>query len=245
MRASVGLMMRGIAPRPQEFPHPDFSEQVKAVIVSACRAAWTDLRTEVATEGREIGQLSENDITARLKDLLNQLLVTDPPVVSGFSAAIFQEIVRDAAVTTHDGSSLDKKPDLAFRLIARYPGLRLNEYRALFAECKIIDARTHPIGLYCEKGVARYVRGDYAWTMPSALMLGYPRDDSGVDTTLKRALLRGRQRKPDPYQTKRLPRAFSRLGDSPVAFVSVHRRKWRYTGRERAGDVHILHLWLR
>ena len=240
----MGLMMRGIAPRPQEFPHPDFSDQVKAVIVSACRAAWADLRVEVAAEGREIGQLSENEITARLKDLLNQLLVTDPPVVSGFSAAVFQEIVRDAAVTAHDGSSLDKKPDLAFRLIARHPGLVLNEYRALFAECKIIHARTHPVGLYCEKGVARYVRGEYAWTMPSALMLGYPRDGSGVDTTLKPALQRARQKNPDPYQTKKLPTAVSELGNSPVAFVSVHRRKWRYTGRARAGDVHILHLWL-
>jgi hypothetical protein len=50
------------------------------------------------------------------------------------------------------------------------------EFDALFVECKPVDAK-HPVGSkYCDDGLIRFVRGDYAWAMQEGMMLAFARD---------------------------------------------------------------------
>lgn len=241
----VGLLTRGVPTAPNGMlPFADFPIAWRGVVLAACREAWRRLSSAAAAQGISLASFSEDDITGRLKTVLNELRKADPSPVPGFSSALFETVVRDAVVTTFDGSSLDKKPDLVFRPIDTAPGLWLSEYRGLFTECKIVDGGNHSIGLYCSKGVRRFVSGEYAWAMPSGLMIAYVRDGKTIGRTLRSALKRARRTGNDIFYTKRLPRLESALGSAPVAYLSVHRREWIHTNGEKPGDVEIVHLWL-
>ena len=51
----------------------------------------------------------------------------------------------------------------------------LSSQDALFVECKLVG-KAHPVGsFYCNKGISRFVDGDYGWAMQEGMMLGYVR----------------------------------------------------------------------
>ena len=241
-----GLMTRGVPTPPKGLlPFDDFPMTWRRVVVDACREAWSRLSDAAKAVSTSMASFSEDEITGRLKTILNDMRCQDPPPIMGFSTALFETVVRDAVVSTYNGSSLGKKPDLVFRPIEMEPGMWLSEYRGLFTECKIIDKQKHAIGLYCGKGLKRFVEGEYAWAMPSGLMLGYARENRRVDTTLRNALKRAQDvASGDEFDTITLPKQDTRFGSHPVAYVSVHRRNWNYSTGEPPGNVELIHLWL-
>ncbi len=63
-------------------------------------------------------------------------------------------------------------PDLHIDIVRNSPA-SIPSVDGLFVECKPVD-RDHPAGgTYCDKGIMRFVRGEYAWASTQGLMVGY------------------------------------------------------------------------
>ena len=209
------LMYRRLGQRHQRYPFPDFPLWAMRAVLAAIIRSFNDAIS--AAENFS----GENDLSAVLVDELNEL--RRAATVPAFSAQLFQVVTRDGCSSTFDGTSLQKRPDMIFRLATS-----LDEYEGWFVECKIVDA-THPPGLYFSMGVSRFVSGEYAWAMPSALMVAY----AGTGYSTRNV-------------TKLAPRCQpSTLLKSPQLQHSDHPRSWAYPGTSRGpGDLRILHLWL-
>ncbi len=156
---------------------------------------------------------------------------------------LWSQLVRDVArgkeTVSYDGAHLEKQPDLSIHLTDRSPSF------PLVVECKLIDAPSEKrIKLYCDKGLARFVRGEYAWATREAFMLAYVRDGSTIWSCLKPFLAKARTLQPDIYLTDALPEAMGESG-MPLA-RSSHNRKFRYIGQSHSspGAIAIWHLWI-
>ena len=146
---------------------------------------------------------------------------------------------------------MTKTPDLCFRL--RHdegpPRAVIPEFDALFIECKPVDA-THPAGSkYCDDGLIRFVRGDYAWAMQEGMMLGYARDGR----TIARHLIPTMSEPPrtDRLNTISLPTLSSAPGaaacpEAEAIAISRHRRGFPWPhGKGPATDITLYHFWHR
>ena len=169
--------------------------------------------------------------------------------VPGFSHRTYESVVRQGEVANFDLTHRAKTPDLCFKL--RYddfePGLVLSEFDALFVECKPVDA-THAVGgKYCDKGLIRFVNGDYAWAMQEGLMLAYVRDGRTIAGHLIPAVS-------DPARMTSL--AISQLpkpslvpdavanSRAEAIHVSQHGRGFSWPDNKgQATDITIYHLW--
>lgn len=221
-----------------EIPHEDLPRPIKAVILRAISDAWSDVRARV---GEDLATSKETDLTAALKHHLNRIREEeDPP--SGFRGSLFEVVATDSTIPAYDGSSLEKRPDLIFRFIA-HGSVPFSEHKALFVECKPVGPG-HPISVYGKKGLVRFVKGEYAWAMPSAMMIGYARGGRSVPKTL-RPHLKKHQGEDDPYRTLSMPRrAAAPLPEG--TYVTEHDRPWLYQETERSpGRIALLHLWLK
>lgn len=222
----------------RDYPFDDLPPYVKPIIVRAIEAAWDRIVEGVELYGGALCQEPEPTITARLAQALNDIR-TEPDHPSGFSASQFQDVTREAAVTSYDDKSLEKRPDLAFRLIATQPGIQQSTDYALFVECKIVGPN-HPIRDYLDKGISRFVRGEYAWAMPCGMMIGYAWEGFSVESRLGTYLeSAGWERIELKFPLRRVPE----LSEGTPVYESQHGRKWSREGKSH-GEISILHLWL-
>jgi hypothetical protein len=109
---------------------------------------------------------------------------------------------------------------------------------------------SHPAGgKYCDDGLIRFVRGDYAWAMQEGMMLAYARNDR----TIVNHLIPAMNEKPRiaTLSTIQTPEqcSSSAAGACNLAeaiHVSRHRRmfSWR-DGKGMATEICIYHLWHR
>ena len=201
---------------------PDLAPEFKRAIASAVRWGWSELQRrcpDIIASGRE------EEITERLHSVLNELDEEDRRCAPGLD--LFETVDRGAKVTTSDGR-IEKAPDLVFRPSYRRGVRNLSDW-GLFVECKIVNAtvRHHSPSFYCENGVARFVKGEYAYRMPSGMMLAFVRDRSAPYVTLQELLKAG-------YATLR-----HTAGEAPDECRSVHDRSAR-----SCVAVELLHLWL-
>lgn len=235
------LLTAPIPQKPGAYPLPDMEPSLKKIILDALRYAWERIINEVLTGGGSLSLEPEPAITTRLEKALNEIQ-DEPGHPSGFSGSLFQTVVRDASVMSYDHSALEKKPDLTFRLIDTLPGIDRAHY-GLFGECKIVGPQ-HSVRAYCEKGLARFIKGEYAWAMPSGLMIAYASPGYSVRRDLHRHLCRedaegvslGLQFSPRPAEA---------FPGTPTAYESGHQRSWTYPQDGRSpGDITIFHLWL-
>jgi len=223
-----------------ELPFRDFSPAQKRAVLGALEVAWQRLVDE---EPELISRAGETGITARLQTILNDLREGQGTEVEGFSGSFFETVTREGAEFSYDGSSLEKQPDLTIRPMPLQPGLRGMQFRAFFIECKIVSRRRHPIRLYCQEGISRFVAGDYAWAMPSAVMLAYTRDGLTIENDLSPYLEKQQQAQNDPLATRARPTARPELSRNVPVHTSLHHRDWRYDEDRRPGPIEILHLW--
>jgi hypothetical protein len=147
-------------------------------------------------------------------------------------------VVRGKESLSFDGSHLEKRPDLSIYLSNSTRGF------PLVAEAKIIDkGNGKSEALYCDKGLLRFVKGEYAWANREALMLAYVRDGSSIGETLTPFLTNAMADTPPGYLIESLPVASGSYG--AVLAHSRHGRSFAYAGAaEPPGPISVWHLWL-
>ena len=202
------------------------------ILADGLRQAFGDLRTR---RSDAIATGTEPEVTALMEARLNRLILEDP-----LWGQLVLYVGRGAESVSFDGSHLEKRPDLSIVLSAadqRFP---------LVAEAKILDAAaSKTVALYCKNGIRRFVEGEYAWGNRQAFMIGYVRDASSIDTTLKDYLSKAMELHPDRYLVEALPVPVG-SGSSDLAYTR-HGRDFVYDSQpppNSPGSISIWHLWL-
>lgn len=214
----IAELTRGIT-----LPLTSIDEVHMQVIAEWIAEAWAGL---VADHPSHLASGEEVEISVLLEARLNQLLDGTGP----WNQLI--TIVNRADCVNFSGHKLEKKPDLSVHLTGR------QRMFPLPVECKIIDA-TKGIGLYCAKGVARFICGDYAWAAREGLIIAYVRDGSTIDPVLTNHLTAAGTK----YLTVDLP---APVAGAPGEFAtSKHGRNFTYTATGLSpGEIALWHLWL-
>lgn len=232
-------------------PHPPLDMRFLLGIEEGIRVAWKSI---IANATKHAYMISKNckeiDITVDLEFELDKTLAAKTCRV--FTDEHFIAPKRGTESVSYDGQKLEKRPDLVFSLKARRPGLDFGHYDAVFAECKILDNNSSKnLGLYVKDGLSRFVIGDYAWTMPQSMMIGYLRTSQELPEGLSRYFLK--QKTGGEFNSK----VYNLLGEPVMCPRSnarnlyrvcrtVHSRSWGYPpdGKRKPGDITIRHLWL-
>jgi len=202
------------------------------ILAEGLRKAFNDIR---ADSPDTVAAGHEPEVTALMQARLNRLIDEDP---------LWRQLVlcvaRGTESISFDGSHLEKRPDLSIVLSGadrRFP---------LIAEAKILDAATSKtIRLYCENGIRRFVQGEYAWGNREAFMIGYVRDGSSIDPTLKAFLSNAATSDSDVYLVQALPAPIG-TGLSDLAYT-LHGRSFAYGNQsppKTPGPISLWHLWL-
>lgn len=127
-------------------------------------------------------------------------------------------------------------PDIFFDLRRDQLAI-LSDQDGLFVECKPVDHK-HPIlSCYCNKGLVRFVNGDYAWAMQDALMVGYVKARysfkklaSVLDDSKKNAILKTTNHA---------------AIDEYAIYRSSHKREFEWPESQgQACPISVAHLWL-
>ncbi len=239
-----GFFTVGVPPERYHLPHPNLGLPVILLIRRVLLRAFEMLREQ----SFDLAAASEDQITAALRSVVeNDLRQTGS--VRGFDRRSYESVARQAQFANHDGTRLAKTPDLCFKLRHDDSALRpaLSEFDALFVECKPVDA-THPAGgRYCDDGLIRFVRGDYAWAMQEGMMLAYARDDRTIACHLipamnesPRNVLLATKQFPEPS-----PRpAAAACARAEAVHTSRHGRAFPWPhGKGPATDITVYHLW--
>ena len=229
--------MQGV---PFELPHPPISFRLILIVDAVVERGLKILR-EQPPPGFELRSADEDTITYQLHWVIENRLHRRKEV-PGFDKRIFGKVWREPKVTNCDGTHPDKMPDLVFDL-NRESLQVLSSHDHLAIECKPVDSN-HPAGShYCDKGLHRFVNGDYAWTMQEAMMVAYVRDGRTIAANLLPAMAQRREalriiEEPRPAGESRS----DKLNDG--LHVSRHSRTFFWPGTcGKACDIHIFHSW--
>ncbi|HBB98863.1 MAG TPA: hypothetical protein DC054_26090 [Blastocatellia bacterium] len=227
--------------RTSVLPHPHISLPVFLVVENGIRAAWELIRTN-PRPGFDLLNAYEDVITHELHERLYDEIF-NKNVVEGFDRELLTVVTRESKVRNYDGATLDKMPDLLFGLADRPDVFRLTQ-DWLFVECKPVDSM-HSAGVhYCGKGIIRFVKGEYAWAMTSALMVGYARSGYTILPKLADAL-----KASSVVSTLEYPVhcRHSKAGlNSEVVHITRHARRFIYVEtKQPAKAITIRHLWLK
>jgi hypothetical protein len=154
-------------------PHPPISLSVFLVLEEAVCAAWEVLRLHLPS-GFSLATAPEVNVNTYLHETLKDK-VWNRDVVDGFDDELIKTITRPE-VRSYDGTHVSKRPDIMVEIEGRPEGIRPSQ-DGVFIECKPVDAN-HPLSAhYCDKGIRRFICGDYAWAMTEAMMIGYVDSD--------------------------------------------------------------------
>ena len=218
--------------RDLQLPLEPLAHEHLEVIAEGLRQAFEDVRQQ-APETVRSGD--EPKVTALMQARLNGLLVED-----GLWGKLVLWVGRGSESVSFDGKHIEKRPDLSIVLSRSEPRF------PLVAEAKILDAASSKtIGLYCQKGIRRFVDGDYAWGNGEAFMIGYVRDGSSIDATLRPFLLAAARSHPDPFRVEALPVHID--ADGCELARTKHGRTFVYAGQpppNNPGPISLWHLWL-
>ena len=213
-------------------PLPAIADVHLQVLAECLCDAFDDLRVRMPDT-----MLSgdEPEVTALIEARLNRLI--DENMLWGQLVVC---VARGKESISFDGSHLEKRPDLSIYLsdrTRRFP---------LVVETKILDApNARPVASYCKHGLLRFVDGEYAWGNQEALMIGYIRDGSLIDTKLTQFLAKDMALKSPEYRVKKLP---VHVGSGTRDFAyTQHDRAFVYSSQappNSPGLISVWHLWL-
>ncbi len=222
-------------------PHPPIPLAIFLIVESAMREAWRRLRLEPPSR-IDLQTAEEDKITHEFFEILFDDVFNEG-VVDGFDSERFSVVVRESKISNFDKAALDKMPDLLVGLAGREAiWKRSQDY--LFVECKPVGL-SRSVGVhYGAKGIARFIRGDYAWAMPNALMVGY--NSPGYEIVPK--LFESLKKRAVEFEVKQHPAAckksLSTAFSAPVHITS-HNRCFSYLENgQPAPPIQLRHLWL-
>ncbi len=226
-----------------ELPHKPISLRACIVVEQAIVRAWQWM-LETPRVGFNLKTAEENGVTHQLHETLFDVVFKNE-LVDGFNKDVFTIGTRGSELRNFDGTKRDLKPDLLVGFVNR-PSVAYPSQDWLFIECKPVDSE-HPVGShYCDKRLIRFVRGDYAWAMQSAMMIGYAREGYSLVPKLSEALASNRKEPiPTSFGPESCPRTRATAFAGQVA-ISKHQRTFNYIeNNSPAGIIVIRHLWLR
>jgi hypothetical protein len=241
---TAGFFTLGVPAERYHLPHRRLGLPVLLVIRRVVLRAFELLREEQFN----LAAAKEDQVTAALRSTIENKL-RQSGEVRGFDKRTFEIVTRQGGCANYDGTSLTKAPDLFFKLRddETEPRLVLSEHYGLFIEAKPVDA-THAVGsIYCDDGLIRFVRGDYAWAMQEAMMLAYARNGRTIERSLLTAMSAARRM--SALQTQHLPTRITMkgAGSTPTAeavFMSRHERTFQWPdGKGQATPIEIVHVW--
>lgn len=224
----IGALTRGL-----HLPLPAVDATHLEILVEGLSLAFHEVRAENSTV---VASGSEAEVTALLEARLNALIGQDP-----FWGQLVLCAVRGKESVSFDGSHIEKRPDLSIYLSSRTRNF------PLIVEAKIIDSATSKTTkMYCDKGLCRFLAGEYAWASQEAFMLAYVRDGSSIAGQLTPLLAKDMALASPRYSVETLPTSTStRVCD--LAW-SQHARAFAYLHQappaHNPGPMTIWHLWL-
>jgi hypothetical protein len=241
---TVGFFTLGVPPDRYHLPHPCLGLPFILLIRRVLLRAFELLREQ----GANLADAGEDDITAALRSTIENNL-RHSGTVQGFSKRTFETVIRQGQFANYNGTRLAKTPDLFFKLRddESEPRPVLSEFDAMFIEAKPVDA-THAAGRkYCDDGLIRFVRGDYAWAMQEGMMLAYARNGRTITDHLipemskpARVASLATVQLPEPCSA---PAAVACAGAEAI-HTSRHRRSFPWPdGKGVATDITVYHLW--
>jgi hypothetical protein len=240
-----GFFTLGVPPD-WHLPHPRLGLPIILLIRRVLLRAFELLREQEY----DLAAATEDEVTAALRSTIeNNLRQTGE--VKGFNKRTFEFVVRQGQWHNFNGTVVTKTPDLFFKL--RDDDSRrarvLSEFDGLYIEAKPIDS-THPAGSkYCDDGLIRFVRGDYAWAMQEAMMLAYTREGRTILGHLIPAM--ERVDRMTSLATIHLPQACqlpaaSACPEAEAVHISHHRRNFQWPNKKgSATDITVYHFWHR
>lgn len=224
-------------------PHPAVPLRIILTTHAALIKAFTLLRID-PPDGFRLGTAKEDEITRHLHGILEDRLLTTKEV-EGFDRRRIRNVVRAPEISNYDGTHPAKKPDLVLFLLKREHLSTRSSQDGVFAECKPVDD-DHAIGMhYCDRGISRFVHGDYAWAMQDGMMIAYVRGERTIGEDLSNALAATARHavlgSPDP------PVAVDNSGGptrrEPLS-STVHRRSFLWPGGQgSACEIRLFHSW--
>lgn len=243
-KEASGLFTLGLPPERYHLPHPRLGLPVILLVRRVILRAFELLRAE----GFNLAAAKEDDITTALRNTIeNNLRQTGE--VRGFNKRTFETVIRQGQWENFDGSRLTKTPDVFFKLndFESSRGAVLSAFDGLFVEAKPVDSKHPAGGRYCDDGLIRFVRGDYAWAMEESMMLAYARDGRTISRHLLPAMKEASRMA--TLKTKHLPIPLKVAGAAATPFaeavhVSHHRREFPWPhGKGQATPVEMFHVW--
>ncbi|WP_202758285.1 hypothetical protein [Delftia acidovorans] len=231
-----------IKPRPDQIdaltqglrvPLPAVEAMHLEIIAECLSRAFHQIRHSHPTT---VASGSEAEVTALLEARLNEMCGQDP-----FWGQLVLCAVRGKESVSFDGSHIEKRPDLSIYLSSRSRNF------PLIVEAKILDTTTAKTAtLYCDKGLRRFLVGEYAWATQEAFMVAYVRDGSSIAGQLTPLLTHDMAQTAPNYAVQTLPAAISTLAGDLAS--SRHARNFTYLHQappsHSPGAMAIWHLWL-
>lgn len=243
---TAGFFTLGVPAERYHLPHPPLGLPVILIIRRVLLRAFELLREQ----NYNLAAASEDQVTAALRSTIENNL-RQSGEVSGFNKRKFDAVIRQGQWANYDGTLLAKAPDLFFKLRddESEPRPVLSEFEGLFVEAKPVDS-THPVGSkYCDDGLIRFVRGDYAWAMQEAMMLAYTRDGRTITGHLIPAITEPTRKA--TLAVLKIPEGCVAIGaaacsEAEALHISQHRRDFPWPhGKGPATNISVYHLWHR
>lgn len=241
---TAGFFTLGVPPERYHLPHPRLPFPVILLIRRVLLRAFELLREQ----NYNFADATEDQVTAALRSTIENNL-RQSGEVPGFNRRKFEIVIRQGQWANFDGTRLTKTPDLFFKLRddEYQPRPVISEFDGLFIEAKPVDS-THPVGSkYCDDGLIRFVRGDYAWAMQEAMMLAYSRNGRTIAGHLMPAMIDAARKQ--TLSIVQLPLACTdpsaaACSAAEAIHMSRHGRRfsWPYD-KGPATEITVYHLW--
>jgi hypothetical protein len=241
---TAGFFTLGVPPERYHLPHPKLGLPVILLIRRVLMRALELLREEKF----RLADATEDEVTAALRSVIENNL-RESGSVAGFNKRTYEPVIRQGQWANFSGTILTKTPDLCFKL--RHDGGEprpvIPEFDALFVECKPVDSKHAAGSKYCDDGLIRFVRGDYAWAMQEGMMLAFARNGRTIAKHLIPAMSESARIK--SLRTLELPAvatcgAAAATNAAEAINISLHARAFPWLhGKGQATDITIYHLW--
>jgi hypothetical protein len=240
----IGFFTLGVPPERYHLPHPPLGFPVVLLIRRVLLRAFEILREQ----NYPLATAHEDDVTAALRSTIENNL-RQSGEVRGFSKRTYEFMVRQGQWQNYNGTILTKTPDLFFKLRddEGQRGAVLSEFDGFFIEAKPVDATHYAGSDYCDDGLIRFVRGDYAWAMRAAMMLAYARSRRTIVGNLAPAMSEPQRLASLKTSEPLITSSVITAGATPHAeaiHISKHARGFPWPdGKGPATEITIYHLW--